>query len=1764
MATVRDAIKARLSRLKDDVLNSTFIKGNVPSREQQLQRVTPQFQKSVQPIARQANIYKSAIGSGLNDIGSGIRNLPQTFSMLKNNPQQFSKGVDLAIDNSLSGKKAGRYALKGAEGFTEGMSLGTYDLPISASRNNYERSAYVGGNIAGLVNPFNPVNKLAPVFKPASRPLQQPLGHLAGRMIAQGGGKKLLGQGVANLAQGIPYTTAYAVAKTGLGGKYTGGDFATDTGTDLALGSVPMVGGLLIGAKGALKSNGKPVGTMAGDFASTVDKKLRRQISDSLSKVNDKEWTNIRDNLIKTKTGASFLGDLFKHDRLYKAYPEFRKLTVKLDPEYVASGTYGSFNPNDYSIRVNPNLSNGQAKSTLLHEIQHALQTVEGFSKGSNPVQFEKQLLAQKRNLFNEVEEFNRQLLEANANGDKARYGLLLDKRQQVVDQILKLDGRDMMGIKERANREYLRTGGEFEARAVEGRQNIPQRKITGTDPYVKQLGDEGLSPRDITNNGGGVNQSTDPLIAEARKYKSAEEFVKAQQLKKISMENPMLDSYHTGIRNISDIKMFKETLNDPESFVNPDFTREMAENALKSGEITIYSSKPLNNAVSQFATPSKMMASDYAGNGKVYSRKVDVNDIAWISGDEGNFVGKSQLTDIWNQANAPMMSKGVDNGVVKPQGKLVPNRKIDTYVESYANGEKQIKRLEDLQDKIDAMESPKEFKKIQDEINKVEEGNRYAIRELEKLTKLDSYTLLDGISTYIDAGARRGSPTLKDFYNYARVDESFIDSTPIQPQIDRTKLTGMQLETPNAKLGTSPATLKAYGRSELPKTPQVGVEKGRLSQPQVNPVSGQNPNYPNSLDNVIGQSGVRQRIGSQVPMQEAVRPPLSARPKSNTNLQGIESQPVSGSIPTSRLGQSSNGIISPEIAKDIEQVQRAVDKKVNLLDWVRTPDRVLEKIGLKRESDLIKKQYNSYLDQLPKEIDKITSWHTRVKANKGAEGRIFRYLDGQDGTLQGEELKVAQEMQTYLRTWADKLGLPEDKRIASYITHIFEKDFIQKEFDPDLAKLIQDKVPSSVYDPFLQERLGKQGYIEDAFQALDAYVKRATRKYNMDIALDDLNEASQKLDVESWNYVKSYADKINMRPAMIDGYLDNLIKQSPVGYKLGQRPVANISRKLRRWTYRGTLGLNFGSAVRNLTQGVNTYAQLGERWTTVGYMKALKSMATRSDELQRVGVLRDQYIQDRSLSSTKKLAERLDKRLFTFFELAEKINRGGAYFGAKSRALSKGLSEKEAIEQGLEMARKTQFTFGSVDTPVALQGDLVKVLTQFQSFNVKQTEFLTDMAKAKDVAGLVRWVGANALLLYTVGQAMGWEAEDFIPFADALSGERPLGQTPVIKLGQDIAKKSLGANDKYGQPIGWDTIGGDLIPFVPAGSQIKKTYQGMKAQNQGYSGSKTGLVRYPIADTTGNKIRTTLFGQYNTPEAREYFDKERTPLSKNQTEVFKQKGMDYYNKVIEGRDVKRELEKQKEDIKKELTGETGFKLPNPFKAKEAEASSKFVDDTFYYISGDSVKELDLSKYSTKPTNKIDEIRLNEDRFSDAIKVFRNEDIEDADKETLYGKLGVKKNDLAYYDLATDSTEVRREVVNMVGEREYKDRSEYIRSLASLRLELTSGKRVLTDNIIDDLYNEGLLSKNERNLLKNTKWEKGKSPANKAKAKKGKKAPKVKVRQVTAPSFGQINPIKLSGMVQAQPQQPRVNLDGLKLRVKRPQLKLSQSVRAGL
>lgn len=120
---------------------------------------------------------------------------------------------------------------------------------------------------------------------------------------------------------------------------------------------------------------------------------------------------------------------------------------------------------------------------------------------------------------------------------------------------------------------------------------------------------------------------------------------LKAAQFDVIKQNNAMTDDYHTGIRSVDDILTGKEALGMTQKQLNeagkegysyPDFTFADGEKALKTGKITIYSSKEIKPGT--FVSPSKMMAKDYAGGGEVYSKVVPLKDIAFINADEGQY----------------------------------------------------------------------------------------------------------------------------------------------------------------------------------------------------------------------------------------------------------------------------------------------------------------------------------------------------------------------------------------------------------------------------------------------------------------------------------------------------------------------------------------------------------------------------------------------------------------------------------------------------------------------------------------------------------------------------------------------------------------------------------------------------------------------------------------------------------------------------------------------------------------------------------------------------------------------------------------------------------------------------------------------------------------------------------------------------------------------------------------------------------------------
>lgn len=76
-----------------------------------------------------------------------------------------------------------------------------------------------------------------------------------------------------------------------------------------------------------------------------------------------------------------YLDNYMKFDKLYKLYPRLRDIKIR---EISSGDTLGSFNPDKWEILVKKNLKADEKRSVIMHEVQHAIQNMEGFTRGAN------------------------------------------------------------------------------------------------------------------------------------------------------------------------------------------------------------------------------------------------------------------------------------------------------------------------------------------------------------------------------------------------------------------------------------------------------------------------------------------------------------------------------------------------------------------------------------------------------------------------------------------------------------------------------------------------------------------------------------------------------------------------------------------------------------------------------------------------------------------------------------------------------------------------------------------------------------------------------------------------------------------------------------------------------------------------------------------------------------------------------------------------------------------------------------------------------------------------------------------------------------------------------------------------------------------------------------------------------------------------------------------------------------------------------------
>ena len=103
-------------------------------------------------------------------------------------------------------------------------------------------------------------------------------------------------------------------------------------------------------------------------------------VNDTATEAEENEYYSLDEKRVQLRKWQK-LSDVINHPKLFKAYPQLKDVNVYYEISSLNRGLYSS---KGNVIRLNPMCPIGEQKEIIIHEIQHAIQRIEDFAKGSS------------------------------------------------------------------------------------------------------------------------------------------------------------------------------------------------------------------------------------------------------------------------------------------------------------------------------------------------------------------------------------------------------------------------------------------------------------------------------------------------------------------------------------------------------------------------------------------------------------------------------------------------------------------------------------------------------------------------------------------------------------------------------------------------------------------------------------------------------------------------------------------------------------------------------------------------------------------------------------------------------------------------------------------------------------------------------------------------------------------------------------------------------------------------------------------------------------------------------------------------------------------------------------------------------------------------------------------------------------------------------------------------------------------------------------
>jgi hypothetical protein len=521
-----------------------------------------------------------------------------------------------------------------------------------------------------------------------------------------------------------------------------------------------------------------------------------------------------------------------------------------------------------------------------------------------------------------------------------------------------------------------------------------------------------------------------------------------------------------------------------------------------------------------------------------------------------------------------------------------------------------------------------------------------------------------------------------------------------------------------------------------------------------------------------------------------------------------------------------------------------------------------------------------------------------------------------------------------------------EMKEGLSGLKNIFENPTM---IDPRLEGKTSWTKPKAKWASITQQRTGNKTEY-DAVGGFLNYLPQAAYAIHIDPHIsrfralaDDIADAT--VDTKNANNLvrtlQNYANDLSGKTNPADRYMMENIPG-------GRTTVAALGWLQNRIKSNVILG-NLGSAVSQVANVPNGIA-FAKQYSAEGAARTLKTIFKPSEEM-----MQSPFLKERFGGPGSKVYQQFDTSLlnkpkqFATWVLNTADKLGSEFVWNSAYAKGKAEGVENLVKYADDATRKLIAGRGIGEVPLMYKSKIVGLMAPFQLEVGNLWHVQKDMVSSKDFAGIatlylsmylfnrlsedVKGFGVtfdpiqavidasqpNLTPLQRGGRVLG-EVASNVPFGQNMakvlvpeyggSVQMPGGETT---LNLPSRKELFGKNDptRFGTSnLIFDSLSNPqkaaqnlILPF--GGGQVAKTIKGIEALQKGGVYDKTGTkLSYPVSPTLPNQIKASLFGTSGLPESRNYYDKNRRPLTETQTKKVDSSSdrLSSYEKLMEQR----------------------------------------------------------------------------------------------------------------------------------------------------------------------------------------------------------------------------------------------------------------------